>query len=128
MARRNQKREELIEQLKDQLNHLQDLTIAFDKGDYKKAKWIAGCTRTLVKDTRNTTSLLQQLDLKQNLIDTSIDFKLENCEGTITNLTFNLINNHTHHAKPILDSNLNNKHKTFDEWWNQIVIHDFKKK
>lgn len=64
----------LDEQLKRQLNYLENSSKLFDKGDHEEAIRLAVTLRVLLHDSTNSTSLLKHLGIKESLqyIDTGI--------------------------------------------------------
>ncbi len=124
--------EELKEELETQLRFLSELCEQFDKGDYKKSKLVASVLRKLLHDgdTSNpksrSESLLGQLDLKNNFLDTALISKPVQMEikKSESFLASSLLGNTTHNWKPVFDSNQSAQTIDFNQWWISVVIKD----
>ncbi len=64
MSRHEQTHEELLEHAREHVAFIRSSAEAFDRGVHSEAKRIANSVRALVRDTRNTKSVLAQLGLK----------------------------------------------------------------
>lgn len=61
-------RQDLIEQLIEQIDFLIDACNRFDEGDYKYAKQIASIIRVIIYDTKTSHSILKQLGEKETML------------------------------------------------------------
>lgn len=70
-----QSREDLLGHLRDQFDFLETSGAGFDAGRTAESKRLATTIRILVHDTAASTSLLRQLDVKDDLlfVDTSVE-------------------------------------------------------
>ena len=62
-----QSNDELMSHLKEQINFLINSSKSFDKGNEAEAKRLANHLRILLHDTKNSTSLLEQLGKKNKM-------------------------------------------------------------
>jgi hypothetical protein len=103
---------------------------AFDTGATEEAKRIATAVRVLVHDTRSSTSLLNQLGLKNNTSfrDTAVPYSPSNLLGSQSLLRMLF----THHPdgknegvyQAPLDDRNPGRFIPFDDWWGQVVLGD----
>ncbi len=122
---RQQSKEELNEQLKEQINFIKISAGVYDQGYSKEAKRIALAIRVLVHDTEHSHSLLKQLNILNNtqFVDTSEKrIKDDKVKTAWHGLTLIYANKHI----PILDWNIESAKKiNFENWWNGVVLIDF---
>lgn len=122
-------RTDYINMLKSNLNNAALVAKNFDRGHYDSSTLFISIIRTLVYDTKNSVSLLERLDDKNNIdfIDTTIDhpsdaFHLHNF------LYCAKVKPHTenHYKLKVLPKfyfeDIRSKVVNFDKWWNEIVI------
>lgn len=126
-------REELIGLLSEQIKFLEASAEGFDRGNEAEAKRLAVVIRTLVHDSRNTRSLLRQLDVKNRLrwIDTGQQIRDSNLAPTnglaIVRVVFRDDETEAFYEPyfnqpPIPDRQ--NRPTTFDNWWTRPVSKD----
>ncbi len=117
---------ELKIQLDEQLNFLKNSCESYDQENFSEAKRIAHTLRVLLHDTKESKSLLGQLNLK------NIKF-ISTCDSIVQNNSINiaqtgLITTHTGDDSQQfyvpLDNAFVSKELDFDSWWNEIVIID----
>lgn len=120
---------ELKKQLEEQLEFLKNSCESYDQGNFPEAKRIAHALRILLHDTKESKSLLGQLNLK------SIKF-ISTCDSIVQHNSINiaqtgLITTHTGDDSSQfyvpLDNAFVSKELDFDSWWNEIVIIDQEK-
>ncbi|TAL18597.1 hypothetical protein EPN96_01020 [bacterium] len=122
-------KDSLYEHLKEQLSFIHRSAKAFDEGFEEESKRMAVALRILFHDTKNSSSLLRQLGIKNSYLyrDTYKYHFTPNISGPIEGLTgFCIKADGTANAYPLLD-NLpieNNLLRSFENWWNQQVIRD----
>lgn len=126
-----QTREDLVGHLREQLGFLETSGAAFDAGQIAEAKRLATAIRILVHDTTASTSLLQQLGVKDDLqfVDTShppFPFDLE--PGVLTvRADFGLAVGTIGAVSPygaIHEDRGRREPKPFSEWWTTPVLND----
>lgn len=128
----------------EQLDHLVKECIEFDKGDTYQIKIISTSLRKILKDSRSCSSLLTQLQIKNNIkfIDTSIPrdsfsfWNIQACSDmhiVVHDVYGALLQKHIsfdkgkyhYYFSPLLDRNNNNaKWVDFDSWYNAIIYND----
>ena len=115
---------ELLEQLKEQINFLKTSSREFDNGNYAEAKRLATNIRILLHDTRNSISLLKQLDIKEKIyyIDTASDYDPKNLISHHGLVGIKVSKNDTRFFPFLTKEKC--KFTIFDKWWNKIVISD----
>jgi len=116
-------REDLQSELKIQQGHLFKSCFEFDKGDITEAKRISTILRTLLKDGKNSQSLLGLLSLKKNFVSYGLK-----ADPSINRnfLVLTSSGNKNHQYFPNFVSNAIPKRiLPFSEWWDEIVIIDF---
>lgn len=113
---------ELEEHLRQQISFIQSSSALFDAGAEFEAKRIATSIRTLVHDTKNSTSLLKQLHKKGGFLDTSQDFDPSTI-GTHGGLVAARFGNPVKWIAPLDDVPFS-KWSPFDEWWQKDVFVD----
>ena len=123
--------EDLIEQLQEQHYFLKKSCQEYDHGNQKEAKRIALCLRVLLHDTKNSKSILEQLNIKNRIkfLDTAFHYNEKNLAPSCC-LTIIHISNESDMALPLLTEYKNfspeHKSKNFSCWWEQIVLDDRK--
>jgi hypothetical protein len=117
--------DDLQSHLKQQIYFLRSSAKAYDEGHTIEAKRIATTIRVLVHDTKNSKSLLTQLQKKDiKYYDTALKPHPGNLLST-TGLVFFQIHNGKITYVPRLDnSHIQPRKVEFDQWWNGIVIVD----
>jgi len=124
-----QTKEELKDQLDQQLQFLKNSFTLYDNGSFVEAKRIASTVRLLIHQTEKSSSLIS-LITEDSLVFEDISFDYNEANRTtfngcvmqtisITGATF----------MPYLNngpSAIYNKTLPFDDWWNKIVIRDNK--
>lgn len=125
MSDKTQSKEDLNEQLKEQISFIKRSAEAYDKGHPEEAKRIALHVRILIHDTRYSHSLLKQLNILNDIkfVDTAMErIKNDNVKTAWAGLTLIQANKYI----PILDWNINAAQKVdFERWWNGVVFVDF---
>lgn len=117
--------DELQNHLNEQISFLESSAELFDAGREEEAKRLAVTIRTLVHDTNNSHSLLEQMGKKHEFYDSSLDLDPKNIlpQGTLISLIHGL-------GKSRYVPNLDNfspeivKMVEFDSWWNKHVFVD----
>ncbi|HBD7396235.1 hypothetical protein [Legionella longbeachae] len=120
---------DLVQALKEQIYFLKQSSQQYDKGHVNEAKRIANVIRILVHDTKNSKSILNQLELKDksifldsaqsynpnNLLTSAclVSMQFSNIGGTVEKRVIPLLNRT--HGKGLIN---------FDLWWNQIILDD----
>lgn len=120
------------EKLEDHLGFLRLSAAEFDRGSQSEALRMATSIRVLIHDTRNSTSLLAHLGMKDILFyDTATEFNPKNLfpthEGlTIMKVTMNETGNQGLHvaALHLTPPSRGNKKSKFTDWWNKLVYID----
>lgn len=123
MAKINQTKEELENHLQEQLNFLKKSAESFDEGFLEEAKRMSVVIRTLVHDTRNSTSLLKQLNKKDVLfLDTANPYNPNNIISQFCLLSLKITHSGANFSA-LLDTQ-EIKKLEFSKWWNKIIIAD----
>ena len=122
-------RDDLIQDLRDQLSLLRDAAAMFDSGAELSARWLSTCIRILVHDTSTSHSLLGQVDIKEELryIDTADEPDPESSFRSPGLTMMILSTDGTSAYKPLLGDGPPTRSKpplAFDRWWNTKVIKD----
>ena len=128
------KRNDLSEQLCEQINFIRKSCEHFDEGDPSEGKRIATAIRILVHDTSNSHSLLEQLEYKNKLQFVSraepyrTSYLKSNLEFRPTGPHLGLLNIQLgNQGGPRYVSKFNSvdaRPMPFDEWWNETVLKD----
>ncbi|WFD08762.1 hypothetical protein [Tepidibacter hydrothermalis] len=116
-------RNELLEHLEEQIEFLESSAKLFDEGKIAESKRIATTIRVLLHDTKNSTSLLQLLDKKENMLffDSSEIYNPKNIAGQYCLLDISMNPSHIGFV-PRMYIGPTTPKKCFDDWWNEIVI------
>lgn len=123
-----QSQQELLSHLNEQIQFIKKSATDFDNGDITEAKRIALHIRTLVHDTKNTTSLLSQLGIKEKILylnsalpySSSIISHIGLVYLKCTNTTNGIISNYSpflNNGPPIKKDRIN-----FLEWWEKNIV------
>jgi hypothetical protein len=120
---------ELRAQLKDQLAFIARSADAFDAGASEEAKRIATAVRVLVHDTRASTSLLRQLNLKGTLFrDTAVPYNPANVIGSQSLVRMRLTAHPGGKMAAVYEVPRDDRNPgrfvAFDDWWNQVILAD----
>ncbi len=133
MAKRvNITKEELHEHLREQISFLVDSSIAYDAGKSSEAKRIASTLRILLHDTRNSKSLLGQLDAKRfRFPNTCKEYDKEELAPYLPLISFKF-NSPKGYRPWIVPSGTpkdwpRKRHLRFSDWWNMTVVKTPKK-
>ena len=119
---------ELQAHLDEQLRFLERSADAFDRGFEDEGKRLAVAIRILVHDTNLSHSLLGQVGMKtQPFIDTSLPFDPKNVASHHGLISFWLGGGGAKYV-PHLDSGFPARRIPFDQWWNEPVIVDGKRR
>lgn len=129
-----QSKSELESHLREQLGFLKTSAFLFDLGDLAEAKRIATSIRVLLHNTRNSHSLLDQLNLKNiSFLNTSLEYNSRNKKFFfgMCNVEIELNDDKVliGRCAPFLGNipkGVNCKKLLFSKWWNQVVIADSK--
>jgi hypothetical protein len=121
---------ELYEHLKEQIYFLKSSCSAFDNGFKGEAKRLAVVIRVLVHDTKSSKSLLGLLSSKGiYFYNTALPYDPKNLVTHMGLIGLRMNGNGSEYWPPLDDgppSRYLNKWLTFEEWWDEIVIHDHK--
>lgn len=117
--------DDLNDLLQEQINFLKSSSIAFDNGCISEIKRLAVSVRILLHDTRNSTSLLALLNLKdKNFVDTSNPFDEHN-QLSHSSLVSIAMTPKGAIPIPFLDEFAAFKRSIpFTKWWDGIVFVD----
>ena len=119
---------ELQAHLDEQLRFLERSADAFDRGFEDEGKRLAVAIRILVHDTNLSHSLLGQVGMKtQPFIDTSLPFDPKNVASHHGLISIRLGGGGAKYV-PHLDSGFPARRIPFDQWWNEPVIVDGKRR
>jgi hypothetical protein len=121
--------EELSKHLSEQIRFLRTSAAAFDAGEDGEAKRIATAVRVLCHDTRSSTSLLTQLNLKGILFhNTASEFDPDNLTTTTALLELRLNTDGTSGHQAPLDNRPPHfiRKTSFDDWWGSVILDDAK--
>lgn len=128
----DQTKEDLLAHLKEHIYFIDSSCHAYDKGFSHEAKRIAVSIRILLHDTRNSRSLLSQLNMKDSMLfyDTALDYNPRNLLPTLGLVMPKLgFGPDTDSGFiPPLDDGPPHRYKNgkilFEPWWNKIVLTD----
>lgn len=130
MANVHLSEQDLHDHLDDNLQFLKKSCESFDLGFQAEAKRLAVVIRVLVHDTRNSTSLLKQLDYKDNMgfYNTASKYDPDNLAEHVGLTYYKFESNGGRHCAPLdmtkeMLSRLNS-YVDFNEWWKSIIIKD----
>ncbi|WP_277962674.1 SEC-C domain-containing protein [Pseudomonas sp. RIT-To-2] len=123
-----QSKHELRRHLDDQLYFIDASCKAYDQGYTGEAKRIATAIRTLVKDARQSVSLLKQLGMKDTFYDSSLP-PLPGFSNGYNGLVGKRIASDGVTYVPLLDSELHSEpvFVPFEQWWSAPVIQDWQR-
>ena len=127
MAKVKLSRDELLNQLKEQISFLITSSNLFDQWKTEEAKRIAVQLRILLHDTGRSKSLLSQLDLKSvPFLNTATPFSPENLVSHVGLLKFKFHNPSGRRPWVIPrgtpDELPKNSKVSFQEWWDMPVV------
>lgn len=126
----SQTKEELLDHLQEQIHFLLNSCRSYDNGYKGEAKRIAAVIRTLVHDTRNSISLLKQLESKGiYFYNTALSFDPKNLMPHMGLIGIRHSPTGIEYWAPLDDgppSRYKKKWVTFDTWWNEIILDDKK--
>jgi hypothetical protein len=122
----NLSRDDLLEQLREQVAFLERSAASFDQGFQDEAKRLATVIRVLVHDTSASLSVLGQLGEKAKLqfLDTAATISPENLVGTPGLVMFHVSASQSHgdvQYDPRLELSWRRDAKAFDAWWTDPV-------
>lgn len=128
MAKRQQTNDELLQQLEEQLSFIDTSSNEFDKENFSEAKRLATNIRILLHDTGSSTSLLQQLGYKNKIYyrDSATDYDPRNLMSHHGLVGLKISNNHSSYYAGLSERDYT--FKTFETWWNKVIIVDKNKK
>jgi hypothetical protein len=124
--------QDLIASLIEQHNFLKHFCKQYDEGSENMAKMIAERLRVLLHDTKNSESLLEQLNIKTSTryCDTALPYNVNNpCSSSYLTVIKSSFDGKKQIDKvcPLYREH-NSFHqftdKEFSSWWNQIVLDD----
>lgn len=120
---------ELKTQLDEQLNFLKNSCESYDQGNFSEAKRIAHALRVLLHNTKESKSLLGQLNLKNIKFISTSDTIVQNNALNIaqTGLIATHMGDDSSQFYVPLDKAFVSKQLDFDSWWNEIIITDQEK-
>lgn len=122
----SQGQDELLHHLREQIEFLRASASSFDNGHEDEAKRLAVVIRVLVHDTKNSTSLLTQLNKKNiNFYDSAADYNPSLSLPAHSGLAIMRISAEASWVAPLDDmppSRNKNKKVTFEEWWNKKIV------
>ena len=115
---------EMMKHFRDQRSFIQRSINSYDSGFEDEAQRIATIIRILLHDTRNSTSLLKHLDLKNNInfLTTAgpyVPANMISYEGLMATSSTGFYLPHC-----ISTNKVEGMLFKFDDWWNQIVLDD----
>lgn len=122
-----QTKNELLDHLKNQINFLRHAADRFDKGDQTEALIMATHIRTLLHDTKNSKSLLGQLDKKGILFhDMASDFDPNNLlpHHGLIQIEVGTKRVGFHAGLDNVPPFKLNRKVPFDSWWNKVILTD----
>jgi hypothetical protein len=126
MGKSPQSREDLKQHLKEQLEFIRRSSQAYDDGYSEEAKRLATTIRVLVHDTKNSKSLLTQLDEKgRDFWDSSVPNVANNLApyGGLVQTAAGLDGaTYLPHLDDPLPSGAQPRVVDFDTWWNAEII------
>ena len=128
MAKRQQTNDELIEQLKEQISFMKTSAKEFDTENYSEAKRLATNIRILLHDTNSSKSLLKQLNIKHKMYyrDSANEYDPKNLMSHHGLVGLKISNEGTSYYAQLEKRDCT--FKTFDSWWEKIIISDKNKK
>ena len=117
---------ELKEHLEEQLQHLHNSCVLFDKGQLSEAKRIATVVRILIYDYKKSSlSLLKQIGIKESTyyVDTSIGTPFGGVGMSYEGLCLlNIVMNEARFIPILNDHPTGIKYFTFERWWNRVIV------
>ncbi|MGH7966312.1 MAG: SEC-C metal-binding domain-containing protein [Candidatus Binatia bacterium] len=119
-------RQDLQAKLREQIGFLERSSATYDAGDEDEALRLATAIRVLVHDTRRSTSLLSQLDLKRiGFYDSAYNYNPENLLTHHGLIGLQFKDGVSSYRAP-LDDRPGGVRRTvsFDDWWNKLVFVD----
>lgn len=121
----NQTREELLHHLEEQLGFLRLSAESFDEGYLGEAKRMALVIRILVHDTGRSTSLLNQLEMKDiDFLNTASKYNPNNLIAQTLLLSIRISSDSGSQFIANLDNEEKKEWIKFDDWWETIVLSD----
>lgn len=124
-----QTNEDLDQHFKEQLKFLSDAAERYDKGDYSEAKLLAVHLRVLLHDTVHSTSLLNQLGIKDRVLFFDSVSVPSNVLRTFSGLVYKGVGPDGGVYVPLLDELPPDQkfHRVdFDRWWTTVIFRDNK--
>lgn len=123
-----QSQQELLSHLKEQIQFIKKSATDFDNGDITEAKRIAVHIRTLVHDTKNSTSLLSQLGIKEKILFLNSALPYRSNTISHTGLVYLKCSNTSDGVISTYSPFLNNgppikkERITFIDWWEKKIV------
>ncbi|MDG0791442.1 SEC-C domain-containing protein [Cohnella ginsengisoli] len=121
--------DELNNHLNEQLILLESSIDSYDAGLIIEAKRMAVTIRLLFHETRNSHSLMKQLNmLDHKFLSTAVPNDPANFLSYAGLIGVVLFENKTSQCVPMLDEAQVKRWISFDEWWNEVIFRDLKNK
>ncbi|MGA2587176.1 MAG: SEC-C metal-binding domain-containing protein [Candidatus Aminicenantales bacterium] len=118
-------KDDLIRHLNEQLHFLKQSAISFDSGFEGEAKRLAVDLRILLYDSKQSTSLLGQLGMKnQMFIDSAVKYDPNNLLGYGGLVCIAMESSSPRYIAMLDDTPEKLKEIDFDQWWNNPVFVD----
>ena len=127
MSKIKQSHSEIIEHLNEQMNFLKSSCQAFDFGNIAEGKRIALALRILLHDTKNSTSLLSQLKLKDKIkfLNSAYNYDSNNLFAYHGLVGLRISSDDRgNRFFPLLESSKKKMKLQFTDWWDKPVIKD----
>jgi hypothetical protein len=116
---------ELERHLIEQIELLETSCELYDSGKINEAKRIAVCIRTLFHDTRNSKSLLGQLQKKSNLFYSSnLPIAEESISSFFGLCMIGMKGNDSKYYPKLDEMTFSSQWLPFEEWWNEVIFRD----
>ncbi|MGN6209846.1 SEC-C metal-binding domain-containing protein [Asticcacaulis sp.] len=127
MANHTLSQQDFLDHLSTQKEFLRSSAAAFDRGNHRESVRMAQAARVLVNDTKNQTSVLKSLDMKNGkFLDTAHPYNDKNLSGHSGLVSFGFFPNGTRPI-PDLDGGAIKRWIDFEDWWNGTVFADKQK-
>lgn len=126
----NQSNDDLLNHLREQIQFLAGSSHSFDNGFKGEAKRLATTIRILVHDTRNSASLLSQLDSKDtDFYNTALPHNPNNLLPHMGLMGMKIDSSYSGYWAPLDDGppiRYRNPWVSFDTWWTGTIVIDDK--
>jgi hypothetical protein len=114
----------LQDHLKSQLKFIENSSSLYDQGNEEEAQRLAVSIRVIFHDTRNSTSLLKQMQIKNNIFLISSSSQYIPVNLVAYNGIVGMRSTGEYIPLCNMDDQSSNKWHLFEDWWNELIVND----